>query len=82
MKGSGITLDELIAEWRTVEYEGTGGKTTEEIAEEMGVAQNTARTYIKRALINGTLTNGTELRPTIMRPGYSHLANVFIVVKK
>ncbi len=82
MADSGITLDELIAEWRTVEHDNSGGKTTEEIAEEMGVTPNTARRYIRKALIAGTLTNATELRPTIMRPGYSHLANTFKAVTK
>ena len=78
----GITIDELLVEWRKCDMEeGRLGMTTEEISSELKVSLHTVRGFLKRGIAAGEVENLKELRVNPFRSGTKQWYNVFRMVE-
>ena len=81
MSTNGITIDELIAEWRKCETS-NGGMTTKEICKLANLSPATVRKILEHGIEQGLIVAGSERRTTPLRPNWHFQANVFRVVEK
>jgi len=77
----GITIDQLLSEWRKHEEPDGNGMTTEQIAEATEISPNAVRRMLRKGIDDGRIRAGSERRTTPMRPGWHFHANVFWVVE-
>ena len=81
MSDTGITVDELMAEWNRCEKPDGKGMTTEEIVKATKMSHKAVRNMLREGVEQGRIEAVRELRSSPIRPGWRYNANVFRVVK-